>query len=57
MAKEPMRVLVTGAAVTCSGGEWTIVQGLPIDEFSRKKMDATAQELSEEKTLAYSCLN
>ncbi|EEC67171.1 hypothetical protein OsI_34036 [Oryza sativa Indica Group] len=30
---------------------------LPIDEFSRKKMDATAQELSEEKTLAYSCLN
>jgi malate dehydrogenase len=30
--------------------------GLPIDEFSRKKMDATAHELSEEKTLAYSCL-
>jgi malate dehydrogenase len=32
------------------------VTGLPIDEFSRKKMDATAQELLEEKTLAYSCL-
>jgi malate dehydrogenase len=30
--------------------------GLPIDEFSRKKLDATAQELSEEKSLAYSCL-
>jgi malate dehydrogenase len=33
-----------------------IVTGLPIDEFSRKKMDTTAHELSEEKTLAYSCL-
>jgi malate dehydrogenase len=49
--------LIYSFPVTCSGGEWTIVQGLPIDEFSRKKMDATAQELSEEKTLAYSCLN
>ena len=33
-----------------------MLTGLPIDEFSRKKMDATAQELSEEKALAYSCL-
>ena len=48
--------LIYSFPVTCSGGEWTIVQGLPIDEFSRKKMDATAQELSEEKALAYSCL-
>ncbi|CAA6666445.1 unnamed protein product [Spirodela intermedia] len=43
--------------VTCRNGDWFIVQGLPIDEFSRKKMDATAQELTEEKTLAYSCLS
>ncbi|CAA7403237.1 unnamed protein product [Spirodela intermedia] len=43
--------------VTCRNGDWSIVQGLPIDEFSRKKMDATAQELTEEKTLAYSCLS
>ncbi|KAL5229394.1 hypothetical protein ABZP36_028170, partial [Zizania latifolia] len=49
--------LIYSFPVTCSGGEWTIVQGLPIDEFSRKKMDATAQELSEEKALAYTCLN
>lgn len=48
--------LIYSFPVTCSGGEWTIVQGLLIDEFSRKKMDATAQELSEEKALAYSCL-
>lgn len=31
--------------------------GLKVDEFSRAKMDATAEELAEEKTLAYSCLN
>ncbi|XP_048133401.1 malate dehydrogenase-like [Rhodamnia argentea] len=42
--------------VTCRNGEWTIVQGLPINEFSRK-MDATAEELTEEKALAYSCLS
>jgi len=30
--------------------------GLKIDEFSREKMDKTAQELIEEKTLANSCL-
>lgn len=35
---------------------YNVMVGLPIDEFSRKKMDATAQELSEEKALAYSCL-
>lgn len=42
--------------VTCAKGEWSIVQGLKIDEFSREKMDATAKELIEEKQLAYSCL-
>ncbi|XVF79816.1 hypothetical protein PTKIN_Ptkin15bG0020200 [Pterospermum kingtungense] len=43
--------------VTSEKGQWSIVQGLKIDEFSREKMDATAKELVEEKTLAYSCLN
>ncbi|KAJ0970472.1 hypothetical protein J5N97_023349 [Dioscorea zingiberensis] len=91
MSKDPVRVLVTGAAgqgtwvsmgvysddsydvpagliysfpVTCPcdlsqtrNGEWNIVQGLSIDEFSRKKSDATADELTEEKPLAYSCLS
>ena len=33
-------------------GEWEIVQGLHIDEFSRKKMDYSAQELLEERKLA-----
>ncbi|KVH41002.1 Lactate dehydrogenase/glycoside hydrolase, family 4, C-terminal [Cynara cardunculus var. scolymus] len=49
--------LIYSFPVTCCNGEWTIVQGLKIDEFSRKKLDLTAQELTEEKTLAYSCLS
>jgi malate dehydrogenase len=35
--------------VTCKGGDYTIVQGLPVDEFSRAKMTATHQELLEER--------
>ncbi|KAL8121897.1 malate dehydrogenase, cytoplasmic [Apium graveolens] len=49
--------LIYSFPVTCANGEWKIVQGLSIDEFSRKKLDLTAEELSEEKTLAYSCLS
>ncbi|KAG0490357.1 hypothetical protein HPP92_007220 [Vanilla planifolia] len=48
--------LIYSFPVTCRNGEWSIVQGLPIDEFSRNKMDSTAEELTEEKALAYSCL-
>ncbi|XWS45865.1 hypothetical protein CRYUN_Cryun14cG0016000 [Craigia yunnanensis] len=43
--------------VTCEKGKWSIVQGLKIDRISREKMDATAKELVEEKSLASSCLN
>jgi len=35
--------------VTTSDGEWTIVEGLEIDDFSRGKMDATAAELVDER--------
>ncbi|GFZ10740.1 lactate/malate dehydrogenase family protein [Actinidia rufa] len=49
--------LIYSFPVTCCNGQWTIVQGLPIDELSRKKLDLTAEELSEEKALAYSCLS
>jgi len=38
--------------VTCEGGKWQIVQGLPIDERSRALMNATAEELAEEKAMA-----
>jgi malate dehydrogenase len=35
--------------VTVKGGEYQIVQGLSVDEFSRKRMDATEAELREER--------
>jgi malate dehydrogenase len=35
--------------VTIKNGEYQIVQGLSIDEFSRKRMDATLAELKEER--------
>jgi len=40
----------------CANGKWSIVEGLTIDEFSREKMDATAKELSEERTEAFTAL-
>ena len=33
----------------CSDGDWSIVQDAAVGDFSRQKMDATAQELSEER--------
>jgi malate dehydrogenase len=35
--------------VTCANGAYEIVQGLPINDFSRAKMDATYKELLEER--------
>ena len=35
--------------VRCSGGDYEIVQGLSIDDFSRGRMDATETELREER--------
>jgi len=33
-------------------GQWQIVDGLSINEFSRKKMDANVKELLEERKMA-----
>jgi len=41
--------LISGFPCTCSGGSWTIVAGLEIDDFSRGKIDASAAELAEER--------
>jgi malate dehydrogenase len=41
--------LMSSFPVTCSGGEYSIVQGLDIDEFSRGRIDATVGELGEER--------
>ena len=35
--------------VTCSSGEYTIVQGLEVNEFSRTRMNGTETELREER--------
>ena len=41
--------LMSSFPVTCSGGEYSIVQGLDIDEFSQGRIDATVAELAEER--------
>jgi malate dehydrogenase len=41
--------VISGFPCTCSGGEWKIVEGLEIDEFSRERIDATVAELNEER--------
>jgi malate dehydrogenase len=33
----------------CQNGQWEIVQGLDVTDFSRQRMDATATELAEER--------
>jgi malate dehydrogenase len=38
-----------GFPVTCSGGRYSIVQGLEVSDFSRAKMQATLAELQEER--------
>ncbi|MBE1533629.1 malate dehydrogenase [Actinomadura algeriensis] len=41
--------LISSFPVTTKDGEWSIVQGLEIDEFSRGRIDATVGELAEER--------
>jgi malate dehydrogenase len=41
--------VVAGHPCTCSGGEWSIVQGLEVPEFSRQRIDASIAELREER--------
>ncbi|MET0441863.1 MAG: malate dehydrogenase [Casimicrobiaceae bacterium] len=38
-----------GVAVTTADGEYTRIRDLPIDDFSREKMNATLKELEEER--------
>ena len=41
--------IVSSFPVTTAGGDWSIVQGLVIDDFSRGKIDASVAELADEK--------
>ena len=45
--------LICGFPCTCAGGEYSIVQALELDEFSRVRIDASVEELvSERDTVA-----
>jgi malate dehydrogenase len=41
--------LMCGHPVTCSGGEWKVVEGLEIEAFSRERIDASVAELASER--------
>ncbi len=41
--------LIYSFPCVCKNGDWEIVQGLDVNEFSRAKMTATEQELAEER--------
>ena len=41
--------LISSFPVTTKDGDWSIVEGLEIDEFSRGKIDASTAELAEER--------
>ncbi|WP_062993611.1 malate dehydrogenase [Nocardia anaemiae] len=41
--------LITSFPVTCAGGDYAIVQGLELDEFSRTRIDASVAELEQER--------
>ena len=41
--------IISSFPVTCKDGEYSIVQGLDIDDFSRERIDASAAELVDER--------
>jgi len=44
--------LIFSFPCTCKNGEWSIVEGLKINEFSKKKLEETANELKQEREMA-----
>ncbi|MDP4603341.1 MAG: malate dehydrogenase [Solirubrobacteraceae bacterium] len=41
--------IISSFPVVCSGGDYEIVQGLDVDDFSRARIDASVKELAEER--------
>ena len=41
--------LVSGFPCTCRDGEWSVVEGLEVNDFSRQRIDATVDELRAER--------
>jgi len=48
--------LIYSFPCVCKNGDWEIVQGLDIDDFSQEKMSATEKELKEERDAVKSLL-
>lgn len=48
--------LIYSFPCVCKGGDWEIVQGLDVNDFSRARMTATEQELKEERDAVKSLL-
>lgn len=48
--------LIYSFPCTCDNGDWSIVEGLDINDFSRAKMIATEKELLEERDAVYHLL-
>jgi len=49
--------LISSFPVRVRGGKWEIVQKVPINEFSRDKIDKSVAELKEEKSMVSELLN
>ena len=41
--------LIVGLPCTCSGGEWNVVEGIDLDEFSKPRIERSVAELEEER--------
>jgi malate dehydrogenase len=41
--------IISSFPCTCANGDWSIVQGLDLSDFSRSRIDATVNELKEER--------
>jgi malate dehydrogenase len=41
--------IICGMPCQCSGGEWSIVQGLEVPDFSRERIEKSVFELQEER--------
>lgn len=48
--------IISSFPIRTDGTNWEVVQGVPVNEFSRSKIDASVNELKEEKALVASLL-
>jgi malate dehydrogenase len=49
--------VIFGYPVTCRGGQYQIVKGIELSDFSRKRIDGTLKELHEERDAVKSLLS